>query len=157
MKNFLKFTPQINAVLIIVLIVSLNTLPQRIKKSIESSNIKNDTIISEKIITANIETKNNFIYFEGRMISESVKMSEYFAYHTNFPEVIFDGYLTPVMSTDKGEYYLWSKYKVNEKTLTSLSKIKGWFVTNEYQFQSVLDSKKNYQILYPIVEKDIVP
>jgi hypothetical protein len=158
MKNILKYSSQINIILTIVLIISLNSLPQRIKKSIEN-NIKDDTVdtvdtvVVEKTITANIGVKGDFIFFSGMLNGKSYKMLEYFSYDTRFPEAIFDGYLNPAISVNKGEYYIWSKNKISDDLLISFNKISGWFVTDGNRFQSIIDSGKYYQILYPIVDK----
>ena len=154
MGNILKYPSQINIVLTIVLIISLNTLPRRIKKSIENNSVKKDTVLVEKTVTANIEARSNFIYFDGMITGKCFKMSENFSYDARFPEAIFDGYLNPVVSNNNGEYYIWSRSQVTDNTtLISLNRIKGWFVTDGHNFQSITDSNKYYQILYPIVEK----
>jgi hypothetical protein len=152
MNTLLKYSASLNIILTIVLIISLNTLPRRIKKAIENKNGIHDTVLVDKVRTADIQYKNEFIYFEGKIVGKLFLLSERYSYDVRYPEAIFDGYLTPAKSFNDAEYYIWSKYPVDEIS----KEIKAWFFSDGLsKFQSQTSKDKFYNILYPVVEKDL--
>jgi hypothetical protein len=150
MNTLLKYSASLNIILTIVLIISLNTLPRRIKKAIDDKSFIHDTILVDKVRTADIQYKNSFIYFEGKLDGKPFKLGERFSYDVRYPEAIFDGYLIPAKGSNGAEYYIWSKNNVEEISM----EIKAWFFSDGIsKFQSLTSEDKYFNVLYPVVEK----
>lgn len=143
-KNLLYFSLATS----IMLSYFLYTTPENIKNAILDHNGKTDTtkISVTKTITATLQTKTNFIYFEGNTTAGSSKLSGLFKYDTRFPSEIWKGYITPITDFGGGKYFMWSLNPIFEKDLT----FNGWFITDNITKLEANDSTYR-QILYPII------
>lgn len=128
-------------VLNIVIIVQFQTLPNRITKAINPNSCKKDTII--KVVSDNLPKKQNFVYFEGKML-KNFKIDDNYQYSPKYPQEFWDGYLILCESIKGGKYYIWSKNK------SEMCDIKGWFITIDGNWQ---DDKDYLSCLIPVVEK----
>lgn len=138
----------------VMMLISMQKLPNRIKDAVNYNNYhpdstKKDTI--KNIITPSLETKDDMVYFEGYVIEDGFKISEKFEYDPDLPVEIFKGYITLVESNRGGRYYIWSKNKILK---SNLSELKGWFIPGNDKYE--YESKKFYQIIFPIVKKEKV-
>ncbi len=120
--------------------------PTKSKAKLEE--VKKDTII--KINTPPLETKGEFVYFDGKFEGEQFRISDSYSYTPKYPPEIFDGYIIAAKNNNGDTFYVWSKNK--RESLKDL-RIKGWFFTDNLSRFQVNKTDVYAAILYPIVEK----
>lgn len=129
------------------LIYELNKFPERILTAMNLP-VK-DTLVVTKTITAQLQTTNNFVYFQGIIKKDAIRWSDNYEYKIQIPAEIYEGYLTEVNDNNGGEYFLWSRNRIFKTELNT--QIKGWFVNGTSAIQN--NDGKYLQVLYPIVDK----
>jgi hypothetical protein len=146
----------------VVMITTMIDLPEKIKDSINSSQVdlmqlqKPVVKDSIKIVTANLPSKGDLVFFEGKIISKGEKLRDTYEWVADdpIPEEIWDGYIHLAKSKTGGKYYIWADWKMPKNNVT----IKGWFTTitpMKFGIGKLIDGKNedHINIIIPVVQK----
>lgn len=129
----------------LALIYSIHQLPDKLNQG-NRIPIKDEK--KDKVVTATLEGKSDFFYFEGKVISDGLSISEDYKFNPNYPNEIWGGYLNLAQDDDGAKYFIWSKTKIQKENIPT---IKGWFLSYHATFQD--KGKEYYQVIFPIVER----
>jgi len=150
-SNVSKFLIPLLVITNISLLVQINLLPNKISKAINNkstTNINPDTIIIEKQKT--LKSRTDFFYAKGEVISKSTKLLNAYNYEPNYPEEIWEGFITRFKTDDNQLYYIWTNNPIEKNQM-----ITGWFLTDNISLFGINSNKQYIQIIYPIVRSKI--
>lgn len=129
----------------IVLIYSIHQLPGKLN---QGNRIPVNEQKKEKVVTASLEGKSEFFYFEGKIISDGISISDDYKFNPDYPNEVWDGYINLAQDDEGGKFFIWSKNKLLKENIPT---IKGWFLSYHATFQD--KGKEYYQVIFLIVER----